>query len=285
MSTRLALATSADFPNLHDDDRVVLPALRERGFEPEAVQWDADVDWSRYDRIVIRSIWDYFRRFDEFGAWLDRLDQMGAPVLNPVRTLRWNSDKRYLRQLTERGLPTVETVWISRGERLDLPALFAVRGWQEAVVKPSVSGGGWRTFRVRRDQAESAQAEVDALAQQGDVMVQPFVREILDEGERSLVYFNRFFSHAMQKRPKAGEFLVQLEHGGTIERFEPAGDLRDLAERALGEIEGPLLYGRVDVVRFQGRWAIGEVEVVEPMLYFRFAPDAAARFASALATL
>ena len=31
--------------------------------------WDADVDWSAYDLVVIRSTWDYVARRDEFLAW------------------------------------------------------------------------------------------------------------------------------------------------------------------------------------------------------------------------
>lgn len=107
MTTRLALVTYPGAPELHDDDRVALPALKERGFAPEPVRWDADVDWAGYDRVVVRSTWDYFQRYDEFLGWLRRLEESRAPVLNPVATLRHNSDKKYLRQFAERGLPIV----------------------------------------------------------------------------------------------------------------------------------------------------------------------------------
>lgn len=283
MSRSLALVTFAGFPQLHDDDRVALPALVARGFSPEPVAWDADVDWGRFDRIVLRSTWDYFQRIDAFRAWLDRLEAHGARVLNPIPTLRWNSDKRYLQALAARGLPVIETAWLAQGEPVALQALLATRGWDEAVVKPAISGGGWRTFRVRRDEAPARQAELEVLLSAGDVMVQPFVREILEDGERSLVFFNRALSHAVQKRPKSGEFLVQLEHGGSLEPIEPPTELLALAQRALAEVPGPLLYARVDAVRTQGRWALNELELIEPMLYLRFVPGAAERFAEALA--
>lgn len=176
-------------------------------------------------------------------------------------------------------------MWVARGERVDLTTLFQKRGWSEAVVKPTVSGGGWRTYRVRREDAGSFQETLDRESAQSDLMVQPFVREILESGEHSLIYFNRFFSHCMQKQPRPGEFRVQLEHGGSIRQVEPPTELRDLAERALAEIPGQLLYARVDAVNAQGRWRINEVELIEPMLYLRFAPGAGERFAAALATL
>lgn len=284
MAVRLALVTYRGAPELHDDDKVALSALRARGFSPEPVVWDAGVDWRGFDRIVVRSTWDYFQRIAEFRAWLDGLERVGAPVLNPVTTLRWNTDKRYLQRFAERGVPAIETAWLARGERVSLEELLKERGWSEAVVKPSISGGGWRTFRVRLEEARSRQAELELLLAEGEAMVQPFVREILEDGERSLVFFNRRLSHAMRKRPKAGDFLVQLEHGGSIEAFDPPAELCGLAERALAQVEGPLLYARVDAVHTDGQWRLNELELVEPMLYLRFAPGAAERFAEALAT-
>lgn len=282
MSLRLALVTFQGFPQLHDDDRVALDALRARGFAPEPVAWDAEVDWRGFDRIVVRSTWDYFQRIDAFRAWLDELERVGAPVLNPVATLRWNTDKRYLQRFAERGVPAIETAWLARGERVSLEELMKERGWAEAVVKPSISGGGWRTFRVRLDEAASRQGELERLLADGEAMVQPFVREILEDGERSLIFFNRAWSHAMRKRPKAGDFLVQLEHGGSIEAFDPPAALRELAERALAQVDGPLLYARVDAVHTDGEWRLNELELIEPMLYLRYAPGAAERFAEAL---
>jgi glutathione synthase/RimK-type ligase-like ATP-grasp enzyme len=285
VSRRLALVTFSGAPQLHDDDRVALSALRARGFSPEPVAWDAPVDWSGFDRIVVRSTWDYFQRIEAFRAWLDGLERLGAPVLNPVATLRWNTDKRYLQRFAERGVPTIDTAWLARGEPAALDALLQARGWEEAVVKPAISGGGWRTFRVRREVARSRQGELDALLADGEAMVQPFVREILEDGERSLIFFNRALSHAMRKRPKAGDFLVQLEHGGSIEPFEPPAELLALADRALAQVEGPLLYARVDAVHTAGQWRLNELELIEPMLYLRFAPGADERFADALAAV
>jgi glutathione synthase/RimK-type ligase-like ATP-grasp enzyme len=283
MPARLALVTYPGAPGLHEDDQVALPALKAHGFSPEPVSWDADVDWLAFDRIVVRNTWDYFQRYDEFRAWLDRLEALGAPVLNPVPTLRQNSDKRYLWELAERGIPTVETHWVERGGRVDLAGLMASYGWEEAVVKPTVSGGGWRTHRVRRQDAEAFQETLEREAQLSALMVQPFVREFIEQGEHSLVYFNRFLSHAMQKRPAEGNFLVQLEHGGSIREIQPPAELRDLAERSLAEFPGTLLYARVDAVHTQGTWRVNEVELIEPMLYLRFSEGAGERFAAALA--
>jgi hypothetical protein len=41
------------------------------------------------------------------------------------------------------------------------------------------------------------------------VLVQPFLPEIQSTGELSLLFFDGTFSHAVCKRPKAGDYRVQ----------------------------------------------------------------------------
>ena len=49
---------------------------------------------------------------DEFLAWVDGLAAAGVPVVNAPAHLRWNLDKRYLRDLEAAGVPTVPTSWV-----------------------------------------------------------------------------------------------------------------------------------------------------------------------------
>jgi hypothetical protein len=101
----VALVTCAAHPELSPDDRLLLPVLAGAGFEPLALRWDEpDERWERHAAVVIRSCWDYHQRVTEFHAWLDRLEASGARALNPVPILRWNADKRYLRDLARAGI-------------------------------------------------------------------------------------------------------------------------------------------------------------------------------------
>src|SRR5437763_1977047 len=76
---------------------------------PEAtpVVWDdAEVDWAAFDLVVVRSTWDYTGRRDAFVAWAQ---SVGRRLVNPPEVIRWNTDKRYLADLEEVGLPIVPT--------------------------------------------------------------------------------------------------------------------------------------------------------------------------------
>ena len=55
-----------------------------------------------------------------------------------------------------------------------------------------------------------------------DCLVQPFVPELASaSGEWSLLFFRGRYSHAVLKRPQAGDFRVQEEFGGVADAAEP----------------------------------------------------------------
>ncbi|MBO6576635.1 MAG: hypothetical protein JJ896_13485 [Rhodothermales bacterium] len=249
------------------DDDLVAPELSVRGIAVHSVPWQqvGREDWSHVDGVVVRSTWDYYNDPD---AFLEVLASVPTRMMNPLDTLRWNIDKRYLLDLRDSGVPIVPTRLVSDGRRpgpLDYPS----------VVKPRVSANseGACVLRSPKDHARLPE---------GPSLVQPFVAEILGEGELSLFFFDREFSHAIRKTPATGDFRVQEEHGGLIQPFTPPAEALETARRALQAVDGPLLYARVDLVPFQGRHVVMELELIEPSMYLRMHPEAPARFAAAI---
>lgn len=277
---RLAIATYAAQPALHDDDRLLLPALEAEGVDAVPCVWSApDVDWSRFDAVLLRSTWDYFERYAEFCRWLDALP---VPTINPRSLVRWNSDKRYLADLEARGVATVPTRYC-RGDALE--TVFAGQAGRELVIKPRVSGGAWHT--VRGVVGEPAfVAATAALPRDFEFMVQPFLPEIASAGEWSLLYFGGAFSHAVLKRPATGDYRVQSQFGGSAEALEPPRELLDAAQRALDATAtcgfGPIDYARVDGVVVDGHFLLMELELIEPYLHLGVHAPAAARLADVL---
>ncbi|MGO8999753.1 MAG: ATP-grasp domain-containing protein [Polyangiaceae bacterium] len=271
---RVAIVTCAAQSLLYAEEREILPRLRKRGVDADAVLWsDENADWSRFDAVVIRSTWDYFTRYDEFRAWLDRVEHL-ARVYNPPSLVRWNSDKHYLRDLEQRGVQIVPTVFCEAGERADLAKVLRESGWKSAVIKPCVSGGAYRTHRVSAEDAAEKQAEMDALLATTAVLVQPFVPEIQSEGEWSLVFFGGAFSHAVLKVPGAGDYRVQPEHGATFADVKPEPWLVEQAQSVLRALPEPPAYARIDGVRRGRDLILMEAELIEPYLYMAAAPRA-----------
>lgn len=274
---RVALVTCGTLPELTDDDRPLLAELWALGVEARPAVWDdAAVDWRSFDAAVLRSVWDYHLSPAAFHAWLSRLEALGVPLWNPAAVVRANADKAYLKELEAAGVSVVPTAWVDRRIRLD--DLLAERGWSDAVVKPVVSAGAFRTTRVALGH-EGGQRALDEVLAHSGAMVQPFLPEIAAEGEWSFVFLGGKFSHAALKTPRAGDFRVQEDHGGRVRRAEPPPGLLIQARDALSACPGSTLYARVDGVRRGGSLLVVEAELTEPSLYLSLAPGAARRFA------
>lgn len=277
----IALATSEDLPDLDPDDAPLVAALYERGLDPRPAIWsDPAVDWAAFDLCLIRTVWDYFHRPAEFLDWVDRAGA-AVPMWNPPPTLRWNAHKSYLRDLAGRGVPTIPTAWAERGAPVDLAALLAERGWDDAILKPAVAGGSLGLHRV--ENARTAQEHLDALLERGDAMVQPFLPSIQD-GEVSVICIDGTASHAVRKRPRAGDIRVQPEHGGLVTAATPDAAEAEVAGRVLAALPHPALYARVDLVRAPGgEPLVIELECIEPRLFLAHDAAAGGRIADAVA--
>jgi glutathione synthase/RimK-type ligase-like ATP-grasp enzyme len=243
---------------------------------------DPGVDWASYDLVVVRTTWDYPNKIAAFLAWADRVAATRT-LWNPAPMLRWNTDKQYLRELAERGVPIVPTRWLPRGSTHDLGAILAEERWAEAVLKPVVSAGARRTRMVGSDTlAEGQHFLVEQLTQRA-MMLQPYVPEVSTVGELSLLYFNGRFSHAVRKIPAAGDFRVQTEHGGRVVSVTPGATELAAGQRVLDALGSDTLYARVDLLpTSDGVLRLLELEVTEPSMFLTWDAAAPARFAEAI---
>jgi glutathione synthase/RimK-type ligase-like ATP-grasp enzyme len=289
---RVALITYSGVPAITTDDRLLRDALVARGAAVDARPWDARTDWSGYHRIVLRSCWNFHHRPKEFLLWVNEVkENHDGSLRNSPQLVQWSVDKRYLKDLDAGGIAIVPTIWVSAVEgdvAPNLDALIAAQGWNEgAVVKPAISATAHQTWRVAPRRASEHQTRFESLlaSSPSGVMVQPFLPEIR-EGEWSLIFLGGEFSHAVVKHPADGDFRVQHDFGGTVERREPALSLVEdaravlrAAARATDTHVEEILYARVDGIVRDGALLLMELEVIEPMLFFSHAPGAAARMA------
>lgn len=280
---RLAIASSRQFPTVHQDDVHLVAALQRLGVQTTVCVWnDPQAEWTAFDAVLIRTIWDYFEHYAAFRAWLDMLDRLDVITINDTNTLRWNSDKRYLLDLERQGVPVIPT-HIAQGSGLQ-DALSSMSG-HDVVIKPTISGGAWHTVRGKVGTADLHEA-IERLPKKLDYLVQPFVPEIASNGEWSLMFFDNTYSHAVLKRPTAGDYRVQEQHGGTTSQATPEDSIVQAASKTLAATaalgHGELAYARVDGVVVNGQFLVMELEVIEPSLFLTGRQDAAERFAQHL---
>jgi len=279
MSSRrkVAYATSAALREGTPDDWRTRAGLESHGFELVAAVWDdPTVDWASFEAVVIRSTWDYFHRRDAFLAWVDRAAEK-TRVWNSPTIVRWNSHKAYLRDLEARGVPIVATEVVARGDRTSVRDAMRRRGWTRAVVKPAVAANAYGLKVV----------DVDALGAEGspvaegnppdDLLVQPVMELARSLGERSVIVVDGAVSHTV-------EYPFVLGGAPREGRSFPLdAATRTVALAAVAAAPAPTLYARVDLLPERGgRWVVGELELIEPELFFRVDPGAPAPFVDAL---
>ena len=282
------IASCAAAAGLDEDEPLLRAALDAAGIGSTVADWaDPAVAWTEADAVVIRSTWDYAPRRGEFLRWAHRVEA-GTLLLNPADVLAWNTDKRYLGELAEAGVPVVPTAWAADEDAL----AAALDRWPgDVVVKPTVSAGARDTARFgAAARREAAALGTAVLASGRAVMVQPYLDGLDAEGETGLVYLDGVLSHAFRK----GALLAGATLGaGLFAEEEIAPRVATPAQRAVGDavlsaaerrLRRVPLYARVDLVPgADGAPVLLELELTEPSLFLATDPAAAGRVAAALA--
>jgi len=281
---RCAYLTMNDMSAFVSDADDTLPAMAALGWEVDYVPWRRqDVDWDAYAMAYVCTPWDYQDDPEAYLDVLERIDRSAALLVNPLETIRWNLDKRYLRELERGGTAIVPSLWFD-GWSGDLPgAALTAFAAERVVLKPRVGANADFTYVLDAGVSEATLDELSRVFAGRPFFVQPFMDAIQTEGEYSLFYFGGEYSHAILKTPEPGDFRSQEEHGAEIVFADVDGALKALAETVLSGVSPRPVYARADFVRGpDDRFLLMELELNEPSLYFRVDPASPARFAAAL---
>ncbi len=285
----------------YDDDKALDTELVDQlislGFAARSVVWKQKEDWKNYCAVLIRSTWDYSASTESHALFLQVLHDMEAakiPIFNPLSVISWNSNKRYLLELQKHNVSIMDTIFLTREKVLRLHQEVATKSWScdvtsGWVIKPSISGSGKHTERFTLANAEEKAKKMHSIDTVDVWIVQPFAREIKDEGEWSFVFIDGQYEHTVLSAPARDNFLVQSMHGGRAKSVKPdeellqqAKDILACAHTLLKQTKEPLLYARVDCIRRGTRLVLMELELIEPFLFQEFAPNLAANLARAL---
>ena len=280
---RVAFVTSRNFPLLTADDHVAVKALAARDIAVTPAIWDdLNVAWPDYDALVLRSTWDYHDHLERFIGWLAYLEVNHVQAWNAPHVVKWNADKTYLAGLVGGPIAVPPTEFVGRKSSVSLAARVKERGWQEVVIKPTVSADGHGVHRFTRMNLSAGQDRLDDILETSGAMIQQFIPSVERAGETSLMFFDGAFSHAVKRLPASREYRVQERFGGQTEPHQPGAALVERCAALMTMIGFDCLYARVDVVETPDGPLLMEVELIEPSLYFGSTPGAVDRFADAL---
>ncbi len=249
-------------------------SLLRAGASVEPLAWTQASDLKSFDLVLPLVAWGYHL---DYGRWLDflkRAEVERLPLINPPALLRWNSDKAYLAELGERGVPTVPTMAVEAASDADLDEARRKFMSDWLVIKPPVSASAFGAHRLGPDD------DLPTESRNKPMIIQPLIEEIGRTGEFSLMLFGGEYSHAVVKLPRAGDFRVQPHHGGETRpcAVPPAGSI-ELAKAALAAAPQRATYARVDIIPDdEGVLRIMELELIEPALFLDHSPDGGTAF-------
>jgi len=274
--------------NLYTDNillerKLIIDALRAKGFTVQTRSWgDPNYDWSQTRAVIFRTIWDYFERYEEFMMWLESVKDH-TQLINSCELVQWNIDKHYLADLQEKGITVVPTVFVNTGDYKSITAVCQENGWTDVVIKPAIAGGAFHTHKVRQSDRLEFEELFKTLVSERDMLVQPFIKSIVSKGEASLMIFNGEYTHGILKKAKSGDYRVQDDWGGSVHPYKPSEEEIAFAKACFKACPSLPAYGRVDILwDEEGTILLGELEIIEPELWIRHAPESAAQFAEGI---
>lgn len=281
--------TNPYIDNVLHEDELVINALSKKGFKVNRVAWDdPNFDFGTSKYALIRAVWDYFDRYEEFSKWFQKTAQE-TTFINSKRLIDWNIDKHYLQDLQQNGVNIPATLFIESDEQLSLSEAIdkakQLLGFktESFVLKPCVAGGARHTYKFHHSEVPNYSEIFTELILNEAMMLQEFQKSIVVKGEVSMMVFDGTFTHAVLKKAKKGDFRVQDDWGGTVENYTPTQAEIAFAEKVVKACPKPPIYARVDIFEDnQGQLALAELEIFEPELWFRIHPSAADTLANAI---
>lgn len=283
MIRKVALLSMDDLQRFKCYDKLLIAPMKKNGWLASEISWrDKSVKWDSFDAVIVRSTWDYQSAPGKFVNVLTKINDSSAHLENDLETMKWNMNKYYLHDLTDKNILTVETIWEREFILEKIINYFSLLNTNEIVIKPNISASAENTFRIKSDEIIKKLKKLETIFSNREFMIQPFMSNIISEGEYSLFYFNGLYSHAILKTPKSKDFRVQEEHGGKIVPVNPEPSLKNETENILSKLSTTPLYARVDFVRTSSDdFALMELELIEPSLYFNLDEKSSERFVNA----
>ena len=252
------------------EDKILKKSLEKKGLKVCKKNWNTkDFDWAKTKYAIFRSTWDYFDRFNEFFKWLDRTKEK-TKFINSSDIILWNIDKHYLNDLQKQGINIAPTIFIEKGNKLKIGDLFKETKWEEAVIKPAISGAARHTYRLNKNNYNKYNDVLNELILEESFLFQEFLNNITTDGEISMMIIGGKYTHAVKKRAKHGDFRVQDDHGGTVETYSASKHEILFAEKCIKLCPNKVVYARVDVIYDNNnKISLSELELIEPELWFR----------------
>tara|TARA_B100001093_G_scaffold178873_1_gene171434 strand:+ start:22936 stop:23853 length:918 start_codon:yes stop_codon:yes gene_type:complete len=252
------------------EDKILLKELEKYNLKVTKKDWsDKKFNWKKTRYAIFRTTWDYFDKFDKFIKWFEKTKKETL-FINSKEIIHWNLNKTYLLELSKKGINIAKTIFVEQKQKITLKDLFKKTQFNEAIIKPSISGAARDTFKITKKNYNKFESNFQNLINKESFLFQEFLKDIEIFGEISIILIDGEYTHAVRKIAKKGDFRVQDDHGGIVEAYNPVQEEIEFAKRCISECPSQPIYARVDLIYDNKKnISLGELELIEPELWFR----------------
>lgn len=278
----VAIVSCDKWKNKSLEDLYLKHSLNKQNCKVDIISWeDKTIDYSKYDLIIIRSIWGFQENKTKFENWLNMLETQKIKVLNPINVIKNNYDKEIqFNILNKYNIETIKTFFLPinkniKSRILDLKANNDLEN-NLIVLKPTISEGSKDVYLVGDNRYEFNNIiDINEVYNKyknnkSKLMVQPFMKEIFD-GEYSICCINNKVTHGIIKYKNAFTKTNMI-------KYIPA----DKIDHKIIEIVNNILnikeykdnlFLRIDFVKQKKKFLVMEVELLDPNLFLEFIAD------------
>lgn len=272
---------------LDSESVILMKDLEKKGIDSSLEDWDdPETKWGESSLAINRTTTNYVFDPRKYLEWARRVEEV-TTLWNPSEVLKWNYHKRYILELQDAGVPVPETILIEQNADKPLNQMLEAVEWDEFVLKPCIGAGSMGLKRFTKDSPD-LEHHFRNLNQKGysqifpfgevsydpcDILIQPFLTEITEVGEASLIFFGGEFSHSVIKKPRTGDFRAHPLWGAEVQRYNASEEEREVGYGALDVVGYPTEYARIDMIMTRSGPLIIEVELIDPFLFFDHFPD------------
>jgi len=205
---KIRIISSRKWKNKCGEDVLICSYLRKLGIDTKIIAFE-DMQVCPDAFYVIKSIWGYQEKQELFSKYLKLLEVNKIKVINPLDIIRNNIDKEKQYQLfLKYDIPHIKSFFLENNSSLteNIKRLLEEEFYgKKVVVKPSISASGNHTFILNGNGKNSIKIEdiekhFHFLDGDNKLILQEYIEGVKD-GELSVIYFNKKFSHAIKRYP------------------------------------------------------------------------------------
>ena len=262
----VCILSSEKYKNKILEDIYLKYYLNKAGIGATIVSYLENIDYSKYDYAIIRSVWGIYDNINLFKNVIKNLEKNKVKVFNNYNIIcnNLNKEKQY-ELLSKYKIKTIKTIFTDGYTNIDKIWNENFNEDKKIVVKPTMSESGNDTILVDKLSLK----DIINKESKKRLMVEPFI-ESVKNGEISIILFNNKIMYGVKRY--SGVFY---KYKNT--EYIPISDINKKIIKSVNEIikideYKESLYTRIDFVYHDSEYLVMEIELIDPMLFLTVVP-------------